>query len=120
MYRTGRDGHTAIMVTEVLKDLVELRHTLLALDNSRFQIVWDQNLWYTAYVLEETFRCKKEVLHFLRKHSHCKTIVCGRQSGYEYLHIMDLTCVYIHILHLAPGEVKECLLASHVEVFEDG
>ena len=120
MYRTGRDGHAAIVLTEVLKDLVELWHSLLALDDGGLQIIRDQNLGNTAYMLEEVLRSKKEVLHFLREHSHCKAIVCGWQAGYEDLYVVDLARIYVHILHLATSEVKECLLASHVEVFEDG
>ena len=33
MYRAYGDGNTAVVVTEVLEDLVELRHALLALDD---------------------------------------------------------------------------------------
>ena len=39
MHRTCRDGYTAVVVTEVIKDLVEHRHTVLAFDNSSLQVV---------------------------------------------------------------------------------
>ena len=70
-------------------------------------------------MLEEALRSIEEVLHLLGRHGHCKAVVSGWQAGNEDLSIVYLACVYVNILHLAPGIVEERLFTSHIEILEN-
>lgn len=50
MHRTCRDGNTAVVVTEVIKNLVEHGHPILTLDDCSFEVVRHKDLRYSAYV----------------------------------------------------------------------
>ena len=50
MHRTCRDGYTAVVVTEVIKNLVEHGHPIITLDDCCFEVVRHKDLRYSAYV----------------------------------------------------------------------
>ena len=68
---------------------------------------------------QEALHGAYKVLYLLRRYSHCEAIVSSWQAGHKNLHTVYLASIYVYILHLATGKVKESLFSTYVEVLED-